>query len=96
MKPEEIAQWVISNRYPKSELDKVSDLEMYNFIVDKTAELIGPEIDLDLLAVENEKKNQRIRELKNGLHELYEAIDSCIELTPELLQKTKQLLNQKP
>ena len=34
MKAEEIAQWVIDNRYPKSENDRISDLEMYNEIVD--------------------------------------------------------------
>jgi hypothetical protein len=43
MKKEEIAQWVINNRYAKSENDKVSDSEMYYFIVDeinnKTKEL---------------------------------------------------------
>ena len=26
---QEIAQWVIDNRYPKSEHEKVSDMEMY-------------------------------------------------------------------
>jgi hypothetical protein len=36
MKPTELAQWVINNRYPKSENDKVSDSEMYNFIVENT------------------------------------------------------------
>ena len=33
MKPEEIAQWVIDNRYPKSEYEKVSDSEMYHEII---------------------------------------------------------------
>lgn len=31
---EEIAQWVISNRYPKSENDKVSDAEMYHTLTE--------------------------------------------------------------
>lgn len=31
---EEIAQWVIDNRYPKSEKEKISDHEMYHMIVD--------------------------------------------------------------
>ena len=34
MKAEEIAQWVINNRYPKSEKEKIEDAEMYYFIVD--------------------------------------------------------------
>ncbi len=36
---EQIAQWVIDNRYPKSEKEKVSDLEMYNHIVDNIHEI---------------------------------------------------------
>jgi hypothetical protein len=31
---EELAQWVIDNRYPKSEKEKISDLEMYSTIVE--------------------------------------------------------------
>jgi hypothetical protein len=32
---EKIAQWVIDNRYPKSENNKMSDFEMYHELVDK-------------------------------------------------------------
>ena len=35
----ELAQWVIDNRYPKNENEKVSDFEMYNFIVDSVKAL---------------------------------------------------------
>ena len=31
---EEIAQYVIDNRYPKNELDKVSDVELYQFVLE--------------------------------------------------------------
>ena len=31
---QEIAQWVIDNRYPKSENDKVSDFEMYHALIE--------------------------------------------------------------
>lgn len=31
---EEISQWVIDNRYPKSENDKVSDFEMYQTLIE--------------------------------------------------------------
>jgi hypothetical protein len=34
MSLEQLAQWVIDNRYPKSEKEKVSDFEMYHTIVD--------------------------------------------------------------
>lgn len=45
-----IAQWVIDNRYPKSEFDKVSDLEMFNSVKDsilyetRYTEIIKPRI----------------------------------------------------
>lgn len=36
---QELAQWVIDNRYPKSEKEKTSDLEMYHTIVDAFTKL---------------------------------------------------------
>ena len=36
---QELAQWVIDNRYPKSAKEKTSDLEMFHTIVDAFAEL---------------------------------------------------------
>ena len=36
---EQIAQWVIDNRYPKSEDNKVSDFEMYNQLVEDIRDL---------------------------------------------------------
>jgi hypothetical protein len=35
MTAENIAQWVIDNRYPKSENDKMSDHELFHQLVDK-------------------------------------------------------------
>ena len=35
----EIAQWVIDNRYPKSENEKVSDMEMYHELVESIEKL---------------------------------------------------------
>jgi len=40
MTKEEIAQWVIDNRYPKSDKLKVSDSEMYHMLVDNIEELL--------------------------------------------------------
>lgn len=40
MTAEEIAQWVIDNRYPKSEDDKISDHELYYELVEKIKDLI--------------------------------------------------------
>tara|TARA_R110000772_G_C13310212_1_gene439999 strand:- start:33217 stop:33501 length:285 start_codon:yes stop_codon:yes gene_type:complete len=41
MNKEEIAQWVIHNRYPKSELEKMSDCEMYYALIDKIKQAIN-------------------------------------------------------
>ncbi len=35
---EEIAQWVIDNRYPKNENNKISDSELYHELTDKIKE----------------------------------------------------------
>jgi len=37
---EEIAQWVIDNRWSKSEWQTTSDFEMYHFIVDEIDKLL--------------------------------------------------------
>ena len=39
--PEEIAQWVIDNRYPKSEFNKLSDQELFLGLVDKIRDAIA-------------------------------------------------------
>lgn len=36
---QELAQWVIDNRYPKSQKEKTSDLEMYHTIIDEFTNL---------------------------------------------------------
>ena len=41
MNKEEIAQWVIDNRYPKSENNKMSDSEMYYILIEKIEEAIN-------------------------------------------------------
>ena len=45
MTREEIAQWVIDNRFPKSEDNKVSDLEMYHKLVDEINRLKAEQVD---------------------------------------------------
>lgn len=41
MTKENIAQWVIDNRYSKSEFDKLSDSEMYYTLIDKIEQAIN-------------------------------------------------------
>lgn len=45
MKAEEIAQWVIDNRLQKNENDKISDSEMYNFLVENIEKLCDKKIE---------------------------------------------------
>lgn len=37
---QEIAQWVIDNRYPKSENNKVSDAEMYHTLIEAMSQVL--------------------------------------------------------
>jgi len=49
---QELAKWVIENRYPKSEKEKVSDFEMYHSIIDefnKLAKCFKTEGENDLI-----------------------------------------------
>ena len=39
---EQVAQWAVNNRYPKSEFDKVSDHEFYHTLLDKINALSTP------------------------------------------------------
>jgi len=51
---QEIAQWVIDNRYPKSENDKVNDFEMYNTLLEamgKYADLREKQVKSELAAI---------------------------------------------
>jgi len=52
----EIAQWVIDNRYPKSENEKVPDVEMYHELVENIEKLCN---------TTNNLKVKHIRKLKN-------------------------------
>lgn len=38
---QEISQWVIDNRYPKSENDKMSDIEMYHTLIELINQLVN-------------------------------------------------------
>lgn len=66
---EEIAQWVISNRYPKSENDKVSDAEMYHTLIEAmnqvlrqppVSSLVCPKCKSDAIAEYPDYKECRI------------------------------------
>lgn len=39
--PQEVAQWVIDNRYPKSENNKVNDFELYHLLSDKINNMLN-------------------------------------------------------
>lgn len=62
----ELAQWVIDNRYPKSENEKTSDAEMYNTIVDTFQNL-------------NQKSELKIEELPTIINKIGDCIDKEVE-----------------
>lgn len=51
----EIAQWVIDNRYPKSENEKISDVEMYHELVDSIEKLCNTPIVVDCSTCKHQK-----------------------------------------
>ena len=58
---EEVAQWVINNRYPKSELEKVSDKEMYEYIVKELGQYHASKV------ISDEEIYEHIREVRMKL-----------------------------
>ena len=70
MKPEELAQWVIDNRYPKGEYNKVSDFEMFHFIVSNVSIPIEPPVKPESTDIEKQEEIVTI---------LYEFIDNMIK-----------------
>lgn len=68
MKAEEIAQWVIDNRYAKNENQKISDIEMYHTLVEK------------ITSVWSDKKNEQ-NILKNKSMEIkIKTIDDSLTI----------------
>ena len=71
MKPEELAQWVIDNRYPKSENEKISDFEMFHFIVKESSQLEPLVMQKIAEVIENDEKDGIILSAKNLRYECY-------------------------
>jgi len=46
---EEISQWVIDNRYPKSKNDKVSDFEMYQTLIEAMNQVLHQPLVIGLV-----------------------------------------------
>ena len=67
-KEEEIAQWVIDNRYPKSENQKISDFEMFNYIVEKIQQLKNQ--PSEQISVERLVSGQLLQTLVDKMKEL--------------------------
>lgn len=63
---QELAQWIIDNRYPKSENEKTSDVEMYNTIFDTFQNL-------------NQKSELKIEELPTIINKIGDCIDKEVE-----------------
>jgi len=91
--PEEIAQWVIDNRYPKSENENTTDSEMYHFLVQEISQFQQPK-----------KETKTIEERKsifNGLvclhiHDYgYDMLESFFEYWTETAANGKKMRFEK-
>lgn len=84
---EEIAQWIIDNRYPKSENDKVSDFEMYHHIVDNIDQNTKQLVDeIELVNKINVKLNEKITKLQSDLKAAESVNEGLIDLANDLYQ----------
>ena len=79
MKAETIAQWVIDNRFPKSENEKITDFEMYHSVLDSIEEHAKDQIEKDRERVKLNAKTKVLSE--------YEVIvdTKSIDNTPIIL-----------
>jgi ABC-type transporter Mla subunit MlaD len=80
---EEIAQWIIDNRYPKSENDKVSDFEMYHHIVDNidqnTKQLVDEIAELRKTGLESIKIAEDLSDLKKKYESRVEELQAKLK-----------------
>jgi hypothetical protein len=67
MTKEEVAQWAVNNRYPKSENNKISDSEMYHTLIKKIEQAINYTHSCESFTAE---------EVINVLDSSYELIDA--------------------
>jgi hypothetical protein len=88
MTAEEKAQWVIDNRYPKSEKDKVSDFEMYHFIKDFASQHEWVKLALEELVQlkrwkdKHGKDEHYVRCVDGAWQKAFEAIDNLTKQNP--------------
>jgi hypothetical protein len=58
-----------------------------------TKEILN-ELKVINLTKENAQLKERVKTLEGALKRLYNALDSCVELTPEIMKQAKQALNK--
>lgn len=91
-----IAQWVIDNRYPKSEDNKVSDSELYHGIVDKINETISAleqwvkEAEIIINGVNNLRDIIEIKEATQEHEGEAQAVYKLLSDVDSYLSQTKQ------
>lgn len=108
MSIEEIAQWVIDNRYPKSEQDKLSDFELYNGLVEKMQQFKAPKAqeqyegyedwddERDCLGSEILAYKQIIKDLKTKAQEQKPIWVKASERLPEVKKQVNGKLKGNP
>jgi hypothetical protein len=76
---QEIAQWVIDNRYPKSENNKVSDFEMYHTLIEEMNQLLIQPVVKSVCTCIAFHKNDECYEFGCKVHRSNEVEDKNLE-----------------
>jgi hypothetical protein len=84
MNKKEIAQWVIDNRYAKDESSKISDVEMYNHIIELMDKLTPIELPSD-------EEIEKLEE-NNDNYDDYDFSDTAFKQGVKWMKQ--QILNQ--
>jgi hypothetical protein len=91
---QELAQWVIDNRYPKSENNKISDFEMYNFLIENFDKLNNQKkiFEVAVLAPKYEYYYDFIKS-QNNKNEKYFFVDSINKVIGKSFDRIEKLHN---
>lgn len=95
----EIAQWVIDNRYPKNENDKVSDVEMYHELVEvietlNISDVMNSIVNDIYIEISELEKVQRGFEYTDRTRNSLEETNRKIEIKKDTLKHTLSIISK--
>lgn len=83
--PEQIAQWVIDNRYPKGEYQNTPDSEIYHTILDGINDLTKPLIEQTTkLQADKDRLAEQLKEIKADIDFLGHYSPTATKITETL------------